>query len=53
MFPNVYVVERPDRGDPAVDPMGFKKAVFRGLLRQPEDGFLNVVYYSELFLQER
>ena len=38
LFRKVLVVERPDRGDPAIDFAGFTRAVFRGLLRQSRDG---------------
>jgi hypothetical protein len=34
VFRNLYLVERPDRGDPAIDFMGFMKGVFRGFLKQ-------------------
>ena len=32
MFPNPHLMERPDRGDPAIDFVGFRRPVFRGLL---------------------
>jgi hypothetical protein len=35
LFLKVYLIERPDRVDPAIDFAGFMKGVFRGFLKQP------------------
>ena len=34
LFRNPHLMEQPDRGDPAIDFVGFRRRRFRGLLRQ-------------------